>query len=52
MDTQSLAKLPFNLKIIPTTQEGIPFGVPFIVMFNPESLKSFAAPKRKLNQAG
>ena len=38
MDTQSLAKLPFNLKIIPTTQEGIPFGVPFIVMFNPESL--------------
>jgi len=38
MDTQSLAKLPFNLKIIPTTQSGIPFGVPFIVMFNPESL--------------
>lgn len=37
MDTQSLAKLPFNLKIIPTTLEGIPFGVPFIAMFNPEN---------------
>jgi len=38
MDAISAAKLPFNLKIIPTTQQGIPFGVPFIVMFNPESL--------------
>lgn len=37
MDSQSLAKLPFNLKIIPTLKSGIPFGVPFIVMFNPES---------------
>lgn len=37
MDTQSLAKLPFNLKIIPTTIEGIPFGLPFIAMFNPEN---------------
>ena len=38
MDTQSLAKLPFNLKIIPTTKEGIPAGVPFLAMFNPETL--------------
>src|SRR5882672_4657021 len=37
MDTQSAIKLPFNLKIIPTTKEGIPFGVPFLAMFNPES---------------
>ena len=37
MDAQSALKLPFNLKIIPTTKSGIPFGVPFIVMFNPES---------------
>jgi hypothetical protein len=37
MDTQSLAKLPFNLKIIPTTVDGIPFGLPFVAMFNPES---------------
>lgn len=37
MDTQSAAKLPFNLKIIPTLDNGIPFGVPFIAMFNPES---------------
>lgn len=37
MDTQSLAKLPFNLKIIPTTVEGIPFGLPFIAMFNPDT---------------
>jgi hypothetical protein len=36
MDTQSLAKLPFNLKIIPTDENGIPNGVPFIAMFNPE----------------
>ena len=39
MDTQSLTKLPFNLKIIPVTSQGIPAGIPFIVMFNPESLK-------------
>jgi len=37
MDAQSAAKLPFNLKIIPTTKDGIPFGVPFVAMFNPES---------------
>ena len=37
MDKQSAIKLPFNLKIIPTTKEGIPFGVPFLAMFNPES---------------
>lgn len=37
MDTLSAIKLPFNLKIIPTTIDGIPFGVPFIAMFNPES---------------
>jgi len=37
MDLQSAVKLPFNLKIIPTTKEGIPFGVPFLAMFNPES---------------
>jgi hypothetical protein len=36
MDTQSLAKLPFNLKIIPTDKDGIPNGVPFLAMFNPE----------------
>jgi len=37
MDKQSAIKLPFNLKIIPTTAEGIPNGIPFIAMFNPES---------------
>lgn len=37
MDTQSLAKLPFNLKIIPVTEMGIPRGIPFLAMFNPES---------------
>jgi len=37
MDKQSAIKLGFNLKIIPTTKQGIPFGVPFIAMFNPES---------------
>lgn len=37
MDLLSATKLPFNLKIIPTTKEGIPFGVPFIAMFNPDS---------------
>lgn len=38
MDTQSLAKLPFNLKIISTDRNGVPaLGVPFIAMFNPES---------------
>ncbi len=37
MDAQSGIKLLFNLKIIPTTREGIPNGVPFLAMFNPES---------------
>jgi hypothetical protein len=37
MDAQSAAKLPFNLKIIPTSREGIPMGVPFLAMLNPES---------------
>lgn len=38
MDTQSLAKLPFNLKIISTDENGVPaLGVPFLAMFNPES---------------
>jgi nucleoid-associated protein YgaU len=38
MDTQSAAKLPFNLKIIQTDDKGIPtLGVPFIAMFNPDS---------------
>ena len=32
-----IKKLPFNLKIIPTTDKGIPFGVPFIAMFNPDN---------------
>src|ERR1700761_6433630 len=38
MDAQSAAMLPFNLKIIPTDDKGIPNGVPFIAMFNPENL--------------
>jgi hypothetical protein len=39
MDTQSAAKLPFNFKIISTDKNGIPMlGVPFIAMFNPDSL--------------
>ena len=41
MDAQSALKLPFNLKIIPTNKDGIPFAgppfVPFLAMFNPES---------------
>jgi hypothetical protein len=31
------AKLPFNLKIIPVNEDGIPAGIPFLAMFNPES---------------
>ncbi len=31
------AKLAFNLKIIPLDDNGIPRGVPFLAMFNPES---------------
>jgi len=41
MDTQSAIKLPFNLKIIPTNKDGVPFAaapfIPFVAMFNPES---------------
>jgi nucleoid-associated protein YgaU len=37
MDALGAAKLPFNLKIVPTTREGVPFGAPFVAMFNPES---------------
>jgi len=37
MDLQSALKLPFNLKIIPVDVNGIPM-IPFIAMFNPESL--------------
>lgn len=37
MDAISAAKLPFNLKIIPVNSDGIPAGIPFIAMFNPES---------------
>lgn len=41
MDAQSALKLPFNLKIIPTNKDGVPFlgppYVPFVAMFNPES---------------
>jgi len=37
MDDQSLAKLPFNLKIIPVNDTGFPIGIPFLAMFNPES---------------
>ncbi|WP_291906822.1 hypothetical protein [Chitinophaga sp. CB10] len=38
MDTQSAAKLPFNLKIIPVSDKLIPMGPPFLAMFNPDSL--------------
>ena len=38
MDTQSAAKLPFNLKIIPLNRDGIPVGLPFLAMFNPENI--------------
>src|SRR5664279_475746 len=31
------AKLAFNLKIIPLNDKGIPAGIPFLAMFNPES---------------
>jgi hypothetical protein len=38
MDKQSAIKLPFNLKIIPVNDTGFPIGIPFLAMFNPESL--------------
>lgn len=37
MDTV-VSKLLFNLKIIPVTKEGIPIPLPFVAMFNPETL--------------
>lgn len=37
MDAQSAVKLPFNLKILPVNENGIPNGIPFLAMFNPES---------------
>ncbi len=33
-----MLKLPFNLKIIPVSPSGIPMGVPFLAMFNPEQV--------------
>lgn len=39
MDAQSAVKLPFNLKIIPVNRDtGLPNGVPFITMFNPNQI--------------
>lgn len=38
MDAISAAKLPFNLKIIPINAQGLPIGLPFIAMFNPENI--------------
>jgi hypothetical protein len=38
MDVQSGIKLPFNLKILPVNDQGIPNGVPFLAMFNPETI--------------
>jgi hypothetical protein len=39
MDAQSAIKLPFNLKIIPIDRDtGLPNGVPFLAMFNPETI--------------
>jgi nucleoid-associated protein YgaU len=38
MDAQSAIKLPFNLKILPVSDSGIPNGVPFLAMFNPDSI--------------
>jgi Contractile injection system tube protein len=38
MDLQAAAKLPFNLKILPVNDKGIPNGVPFLAMFNPETV--------------
>jgi hypothetical protein len=37
MDKQSAIKLPFNFKILPTNEKGVPgFGPPFIALLNPE----------------
>lgn len=39
MDMQSAIKAPFNLKIIPVDKDsGLPNGIPFITMFNPEQI--------------
>lgn len=38
MDKQSAIKLPFNLKILPMNKDGIPMGLPFLAMFNPEQI--------------
>ncbi len=38
MDAQSAIKLPFNLKILPVDGNGLPNGVPFLAMFNPETI--------------
>jgi hypothetical protein len=38
MDAQSAKKLPFNLKILPMNKQGIPMGLPFLAMFNPENI--------------
>lgn len=38
MDAQSAIKLPFNLKILPVNDSGVPNGVPFLAMFNPETI--------------
>jgi hypothetical protein len=39
MDAQSGIKLPFNLKILQANEDGSPkFGVPFLAMFNPETI--------------
>jgi hypothetical protein len=39
MDVQSAAKLPFNLKILQADENGVPIlGVPFLAMFNPETV--------------
>ncbi len=39
MDLQTAAKLPFNLKILQAEEDGsLKLGVPFIAMFNPETV--------------
>jgi len=37
MDALSAAKIPFNFKIIPVDEYGLPNDLPFVAMFNPES---------------
>lgn len=38
MDAQSALKLPFNLKILPVGDNGMPNGIPFLAMFNPDTI--------------